>query len=81
MATVTFEHILREVRQLPLDEQRQLRDEIDALLPDESSPAPRVRPGLAADLAALDKLAAEIGAAWSLYSASLTHFMRSVANG
>lgn len=64
MASATYEYILREVRQLPPNEQRQLRDEIDALLPDESSPTPRVRPGLAADLAALDKLAAEIGAAW-----------------
>jgi hypothetical protein len=64
LASATYEYILREVRRLPIDEQRLLRDEIDALLPDESSPTSRVRPGLAADLEALDKLATEIGAAW-----------------
>jgi hypothetical protein len=66
MASPTYEHILREIRQLPRDEQRQLRDEIAILLSEESAP-PRVRPSLATDLAALDKLAAEIGAAWETH--------------
>jgi hypothetical protein len=61
---MTYETILRVIRQLPVEEQRQLRDEINILLSRNNPPAPRVRPGLAADLAALDKLAAKIGKAW-----------------
>jgi hypothetical protein len=70
MATATYEDALRVAQQLTPEEQRRLRDELDALLPGigtpprEMSPTPSVRPGLFADLKVLDELAAQIGAAW-----------------
>ena len=70
MATTSYQDILAGAQQLSLDEQRRLRDELDAILPDRATSTreerltPGVRPGLRADLEALDDLAAQIGAAW-----------------
>jgi hypothetical protein len=70
MPTTSYEDVLASVQQLTLDEQRRLRAEMDELLPDiatstkEEPLPPSIRLGLAADLKALDELAAQIGAAW-----------------
>jgi hypothetical protein len=70
MATATYDEVLEATRRLTSEEQRRLHDEIETLLGAEPIPAllqppGRVaRPGLEADLDALDELAAEIGAAW-----------------
>jgi hypothetical protein len=70
MPTTSYEDVLASVQQLTIDEQRRLRDEMDAQLPDIATStkkeplSPSVRPSLVADLQALDELAAQIGAAW-----------------
>jgi type IV secretory pathway VirD2 relaxase len=70
MVAATYDEVLEATRRLTSEEQRRLHDEIETLLGAEPIPAllqraGRVaRPGLEADLDAIDELAAEIGAAW-----------------
>lgn len=70
MIAATYDEVLEATRRLTPKEQRRLYNEIEALLGAEPIPALlqrpgcAARPGLEADLDALDELAAEIGAAW-----------------
>lgn len=65
MTTATYDTVLEQARQLAPEELRQLRDEISALSePDTTEATSSARPGLQADLDAIDAFAARVSAAW-----------------
>ena len=68
MAMTTYDTVLAQARQLKVEEQRQLRAELDHLATSASSAS--VRAGLDADLEVLDELAARIGAAWKSHQSA-----------
>ena len=71
MGAATYDTILEQARLLTMEEQQRLRAALDDLvsvppsIPDrEQGRALRSRPGLEADLAAIDAIAAKVGALW-----------------
>ncbi len=78
MTTATYEAALELAEQLTSEERRRLLEELNqrattdrtpsgaasADRPTGSAPGPSVRPGLEADLDAIDAFAAEVSAAW-----------------
>jgi hypothetical protein len=71
MSTATYDAILEQARLLTTEEQQRLRDALDGLVSVPPSTADKeqgrersARPGLEADLAAIDAIAAQVGVLW-----------------